>query len=162
MPALQKLQFEKIAAEEARVACDRKGAAGRTGARQARRRGAPNSRSRPKADADAKAAEQARIAAEKAKQVAQEQAAEAEQKRVEAEKAAPDTARTETLNLAALSAGAPQTEVNKSVQAELRRVGCLSAEPTANWKHDFARSLTLFKPLCQDQVRHQAGLDRRA
>ena len=41
-----------------------------------------------KAEADARAAEQARIAAEKAKQVAQDQAAAAEQKRLAAEKAA--------------------------------------------------------------------------
>jgi len=141
--SLAKLQFEKIAAEEARVAATEKARL----AEQERAKLAAEGAQQPqqaKADADAKAAEQARIAAEKAKQVAQEQAAEAEQKRVEAEKAAPDTARTETLNLAALSAGAPQTEVNKSVQAELRRVGCLSAEADGNWNTTSQRSLTLF------------------
>ena len=43
-----------------------------------------------------KAAEQARIAAEKAKQVAQDQAAAAEQKRVAAEKALPTAAAERT------------------------------------------------------------------
>jgi uncharacterized caspase-like protein len=149
--SLAKLQLEKIAAEEARVAATEKARL----AEQERAKLAAEGAQQPqqaKADADAKAAEQARIAAEKAKQVAQEQAAEAEQKRVEAEKAAPDTkvaavtpaARTETLNLAALSAEAPQTEVNKSVQAELRRVGCLSAEADGNWNTTSQRSLTLF------------------
>jgi len=149
--SLAKLQLEKIAAEEARVAATEKARL----AEQERAKLAAEGAQQPqqaKADADAKAAEQARIAAEKAKQVAQEQAAEAEQKRVEAEKAAPDTkvaavtpaARTEPLNLAALSAGAPQTEVNKSVQAELRRVGCLSAEADGNWNTTSQRSLTLF------------------
>ena len=149
--SLAKLQLEKIAAEEARVAATEKARL----AEQERAKLAAEGAQQPqqaKADADAKAAEQARIAAEKAKQVAQEQAAEAEQKRVEAEKAAPDTkvaavtpaARTETLNLAALNAGAPQTEVNKSVQAELRRVGCLSAEADGNWNTTSQRSLTLF------------------
>jgi uncharacterized caspase-like protein len=149
--SLAKLQLEKIAAEEARVAATEKARL----AEQERAKLAAEGAQQPeqaKADADAKAAEQARIVAEKAKQVAQEQAAEAEQKRVEAEKAAPDTkvaavtpaARTETLNLTALSAGAPQTEVNKSVQAELRRVGCLSAEADGNWNTTSQRSLTLF------------------
>jgi uncharacterized caspase-like protein len=149
--SLAKLQLEKIAAEEARVAATEKARL----AEQERAKLAAEGAQQPqqaKADADAKAAEQARIAAEKAKQVAQEQAAEAEQKRVEAEKAAPDTkvaavtpaARTETLNLAALNAGAPQTEVNKSVQAELRRVGCHGAEADGNWNTTSQRSLTLF------------------
>ena len=86
------------------------------------------------------------------KQVAQDQAAAAEQKRIEAEKSAPDskvaavtpTANSETPNLAAVNTGTPQTEVNKSVQAELRRVGCLSAEADGNWNTTSQRSLTLF------------------
>ena len=105
-----------------------------------------------RAEADARVAEQARIAAEKAKQVAQDQAAAAEQKRVEAEKTAADSkvaavapaAKPETPNLAALSAGATQTDVNKSVQAELRRVGCLSADADGNWNTASQRSLAQF------------------
>jgi uncharacterized caspase-like protein len=149
--SLAKLQLEKIAAEEARVAATEKARLAEQERAKLAAEGAQQPQ-RAKADADAKAAEQARIAAEKAKQVAQEQAAEAEQKRVEAEKAAPDTkvaavtptARSETPDLAALSTGTPQTEVNKSVQAELRRVGCLGAEADGNWNTTSQRSLTLF------------------
>ena len=149
--SLAKLQLEKFAAEEARIAATEKARLAEQERAKLASEGARQSQ-QVKADADAKAAEQARIAAEKAKQVAQEQAAAAEQKRVEAEKAAPDTrvaavtpaASSETLNPAALSSGAPQAEVNKSVQAELRRVGCLSAEADGNWNTTSQRSLTLF------------------
>jgi uncharacterized caspase-like protein len=149
--SLAKLQLEKIAAEEVRIAATEKARLAEQERAKLAAEGAQQSQ-QTKADADARTAEQARIAAEKAKQVAQEQAAEAEQKRVEAEKAAPDAkvaavtppASPETPNLAALSTGAPQTEVNKSVQAELRRVGCLSAEADGNWNTTSQRSLTLF------------------
>jgi uncharacterized caspase-like protein len=148
---LARLQLEKIAAEEARIAATEKARLTEQERAKLAAAGAQQAQ-QVKAEADAEAAEQARIAAERTKQVAQEQAAEAEQKRVEAEKAAPDakvaavtpTARAETPNLAALSTRAPQTEVNKSVQAELRRVGCLSAEVDGNWNATSQRSLTLF------------------
>lgn len=149
--SLAKLQLEKFATEEARIAATEKARLAEQERAKLASEGARQSQ-QVKADADAKAAEQARIAAEKAKQVAQEQAAAAEQKRVEAEKAAPDTrvaavrpaASSETLNPVALSSGAPQAEVNKSVQAELRRVGCLSAEADGSWNTTSQRSLTLF------------------
>ena len=48
------------------------------------------------------------------------------------------------MNVAALDAGPPQADVTKSVQAELRRVGCLSAEADGNWNTATQRSLTLF------------------
>ena len=48
------------------------------------------------------------------------------------------------MNMAALDAGPPQADVTKSVQAELRRVGCLSAEADGNWNTASQRSLTLF------------------
>src|SRR6185437_4740956 len=47
-------------------------------------------------------------------------------------------------NLAALSSGSPQADVTKSVQTELRRVGCLSGEADGNWNASSQRSLTLF------------------
>jgi hypothetical protein len=149
--SLAKLQLEKLATEEARIAATEKARLAEQERAKLASEGAQQSQ-QVKAEADAKAAEQARIAAEKAKQVAQEQAAAAEQRRVEAEKAAPDSrvaavtpaAGSETPNLAALSSGAPQGEVNKSVQAELRRVGCLSAEADGNWNTTSQRSLTLF------------------
>ncbi len=149
--SLAKLQLEKIAAEEARIAATEK-------ARQAEQERAKlvaegaQQAQQTKAEADARAAEQARVVAEKAKQVAQEQAAAGEQKRVEAEKAVPDSkvaavtpaASPETPNLAAVNTGPSQAEVNKSVQAELRRVGCLGAEADGNWNTTSQRSLTLF------------------
>ena len=67
-------------------------------------------------------------AVEKAKEVAQAQAAAAEQKRAETEKAAGDSKVAALApapaqpSLAALSTGAPQADVTKSVQSELRRV----------------------------------------
>src|SRR6266702_2481786 len=102
--SLAKLQLEKIAAEEARLAATEKARL----AEQERARLAAEGAQKPqqaKAEADAKAAEQARVAAERAKQVAQEQAAAAEQKRVAIETTAPD--KDKGVNLAALDAGPP-------------------------------------------------------
>jgi uncharacterized caspase-like protein len=147
--SLAKLQLDKIAAEETRVAATEK-------ARQAEQErvrlaaeGAQKSQ-QAKAEAESKAAEQARIAAEKAKQVAQDQAAAAEQKRVTAESAAADKAvpapagKDKAVNVAALDAGPPQADVTKSVQAELRRVGCLTSNADGNWNNASQRSLTQF------------------
>jgi hypothetical protein len=150
--SLAKLQLEKIAAEETRVAATEKARLAEQERARLAAEGAQKT-TQAKAEADAKAAEQARIAAEKAKEVAQQQAAAAEQKRAEAEKAATDAgAKVAALaqpaasqpNLASLSSGAPQTEVTKSVQTELRRVGCLSGEADGNWNTTSQRSLTLF------------------
>jgi flagellar biosynthesis GTPase FlhF len=153
--SLAKLQLEKIAAEETRVAATEK--ARQTEQERARlaAEGAQKTQ-QAKADADAKAAEQARLAAEKAKQVAQDQAAAAEQKRAAAEKSAADKAtadkasaapaadKDKAVNLAALNAGSPQGDVTKSVQTELRRVGCLAGAADGEWNSGAQRSLTLF------------------
>ena len=101
-----------------------------------------------KADADAKAAEQAQLAAEKAKQVAQDQAAEAERKRAEAAAtpavAAP-AAPAAPERIAALNPTAPApADVTKSVQSELRRVGCLSGDANGEWNTTSQRSLSAF------------------
>jgi uncharacterized caspase-like protein len=159
--SLAKLQLEKFATEEARVAATEKARLAEQERARLATEGAQKA-AQAKGEADAKAAEQARIAAEKAKQVAQDQAAAAEQKRAEAEKAAADKAAAaktaadskvaaltpapakETPNLAAQSSGASQAEVIKSLQAELRRVGCLSAAVDGNWNTTSQRSLTLF------------------
>jgi uncharacterized caspase-like protein len=166
--SLAKLQLEKIAAEEARVAATEKARATEQERARLAADGAQKAQ-QAKAAAEARAAEQARIAAEKAKQVAQEQAAVAEQKRLAAEKAladkiaadkaaadkaAADQAATapatgpvdndKAVNVAALSAGSPQVDVTKSVQAELRRVGCLSDVADGEWNAASQRSLTLF------------------
>ncbi|HZE45348.1 MAG TPA: caspase family protein, partial [Xanthobacteraceae bacterium] len=137
--SLAKLQLEKIAAEEARVAATEKARLTEQERARLAAEGAQKAQ-QAKADADAKAAEQARIAAEKAKQVAQDQAAAAEQKRATAEKAAADKVAADKgaadkaaadkasaapaadkdkgVNLAALNAGPPQPDVTKSVQTE--------------------------------------------
>ncbi|TAI60551.1 caspase family protein [Bradyrhizobium sp. Leo170] len=156
--SLAKLQLEKIAAEEARVAATEKARAAEQERARLAAEGAQKAE-QAKAAADAKAAEQARIAAEKAKQVAQDQAAVAEQKRLAAEKAladkiAADKATAEqapaaapvdkAVNVAVLSTGSPQADVTKSVQTELRRVGCLTGSADGEWNAASQRSLTLF------------------
>jgi uncharacterized caspase-like protein len=148
--SLARLQLEKIAAEETRVAATEKA---RLAAQERARLVAEGAQKaqQAKADADARAAEQARLAAEKAKQTAQDQAAAAELKRAAAETAtdraaaAPATAdKDKGVNLAALNAGPPQVDVTKSVQAELRRVGCLTGATDGEWNSSSQRSLTLF------------------
>ncbi|QHO73346.1 caspase (peptidase) [Bradyrhizobium sp. CCBAU 051011] len=139
--SLAKLQLDKIAAEETRVAATEKARLAEQERARLAAEGAQKSQ-QAKAEAEAKAAEQARIAAEKAKQVAQEQAAAAEQKRVAAESAAAD--KDKPVNVAALTPAAQQPDVTKSVQAELRRVGCLSGNADGNWNNASQRSLTQF------------------
>jgi len=139
--SLAKLQLEKIAAEEARVAATEKARLAEQERARLVAEGAHRSQ-QAKAEADARAAEQARLAAEKAKQVAQDQAAAAEQKRVAVETTAPD--KNKGVNLAALDAGPPPAEITKSVQAELRRVGCLTGAADGDWNTASQRSLTLF------------------
>ena len=148
--SLAKLQLDKIAAEETRVAATEKARLTEQERARLAAEGAQKSQ-QAKAEAEAKAAEQARIAAEKAKQVAQDQAAAAEQKRVAAESAAADKAsapapadKDKAVNVAALAAGPPQADVTKSVQAELRRVGCLTGSADGNWNNASQRSLTQF------------------
>lgn len=163
--SLAKLQLEKIAAEEARVAATEKARLTEQERARLAAEGAQKAQ-QAKADADARAAEQARLAAEKAKQVAQDQAAVAEQKRAAAEKAAADkivadktaadkaaadkasasapAEKDKGVNLAALSSVPPQPDVTKSVQAELRRVGCLTGAADGDWNSASQRSVTLF------------------
>jgi uncharacterized caspase-like protein len=148
--SLAKLQLDKIAAENARVAATEKARLAEQERARLAAEGAQKSQ-QAKAAAEAKAAEQARVAAEKAKQVAQDQAAAAEQKRVAAESTASDTAsapapadKDKAVTVAALAAGPPQADVTQSVQAELRRVGCLTGNADGNWNSTSQRSLTLF------------------
>ena len=151
--SLAKLQLEKIAAEEVRIAATEKARLAEQERARLAAEGAQKA-AQAKAEADARAAEQARLAAEKAKEAAQAQAAAAEQKRFEAEKVAADTgtkvaalspaAAAGQPSLASLSSNTPQAEVAKSVQAELRRVGCLSGEADGNWNAASQRSLSMF------------------
>jgi len=150
--SLAKLQLDKIVAEETRVTATEKARQAEQERARLAAEGAQRSQ-QAKAEAEAKAAEQARIAAEKAKQWAQDQAAAAEQKRVATEGAAADKVaapapadadKDKAVNVAALAAGPPQADVNKSVQAELRRVGCLTGSADGNWNNASQRSLTQF------------------
>jgi hypothetical protein len=152
--SLAKLQIEKIAAEEARIAATEKARL----AEQERARLASDGAQKAqqaRAEADAKAAEQARIAAEKAKQVAQEQAAAAERSRNASEKLVGIPPATEkpqgekaqaerATNLASLNPGPPQADLTKSVQTELRRVGCFTAAADGEWNAASQRSMALF------------------
>ena len=152
--SLAKLQLDKLTAEETRVAATEKARV----AEQERARLAAEGAKRAqqaKAEADARAAEQARIAAEKAKQVAQEQAAAAEQKRVatEAAAAAPAPAPADkAVNVAALATGPAQPDVTKSVQSELRRVGCLTGNADGTSNNAMQRSLTQFNRYAGTQL----------
>jgi uncharacterized caspase-like protein len=160
--SLAKLQLEKLAAEEAHAAASEKA---RIAEQERARLAAEGARkdTQAKADAEAKSTEAARLAAEKAKQaaVAQQQAAEADRQRSEkitsnpivasnsaaetpAATPAPAPTPERKTNVAALSEGPPQADVTKSVQSELRRVGCLKADADGDWNTTSQRSLTLF------------------
>jgi hypothetical protein len=167
--SLARIQLARIAAEEARVAATEKARLTEQERARLAAEGAQKAQ-QAKAEADARAAEQARIAAEKARDVAQQQAADAEQKRAATEKSAADSPAADRTaggppsadkpqnensptNLAALSpappaegakAGAAKADIVKSVQTELRRVGCLTADADGKWNAASQRSLTLF------------------
>jgi hypothetical protein len=159
--SLARLQLDKIAAEQAHAAATEKA---RLAEQERARLAAEGAKAaqQAKADTDAKAAEQARIAAEKSKQLAQQQAADAERNRpdraasgtaVVPDSAAADrttvmpakTPDDKATNVASLNPTAPpQADVTKSVQIELRRVGCLSADADGQWNAASQRSLSLF------------------
>ncbi len=133
--SLAKLQLEKIAAEETRVVATEKARLAEQERARLVAEGAQKVQ-QAKADADAGAAEQARLAAEKAKQIAQDQAAAAEQKRAAAETLPSDKAaaasasadKDKEMNLAALNAGSP----------------CFTGAADGDWNSSSQRSLTLF------------------
>ncbi len=154
---LAKIQLAKIAAEEARVAATEKARLAEQERARLAAEGAQKAQ-QAKADADAKAAEQARLAAEKAKEVAQAQATEAERRRaatdIPSTRGTPDNnvpdnqpagnAAGGGTNLASLNAGPPPAELIRSVQSELRRVGCLTGAADGEWNAASQRSLALF------------------
>jgi uncharacterized caspase-like protein len=165
---LARIQLAKIAAEETQVAATEKARLAEQERARLAAGAAQTSQQLKAAEVDAKAAEQARIAAENAKQAALEQAADAERKRVAAETApaaagagnraaanntiapangavANTPANPPQTHVAALTPGpTPQADVNKSVQIELRRVGCLTGAADGEWNAASQRSLSLF------------------
>jgi len=165
---LARSQLAKIAAEEARVAATEKAVLAEQERARLAAEGAQKGQ-QAKAEADAKAAEQARIAAEKATQAAQAQVAAAEQQRTAIEtptagkenkvsekavadnKAAdqvaagsPAAEKTKPTKVAALTDGTVRGDIAKSVQLELRRVGCLTGAADGEWNAASQRSMALF------------------
>src|SRR5258708_5374009 len=161
--SLAKIQLDKISAEETHAAAIEKARLAEQERARLAAAGAQAAK-QGKADADAKASQQAGIAAEKEKQVAVQQAADAERKRTDkasnatvvadsapadrttsappaAAQKAPDEKAT---NLASLTPGPSQPDLTKSVQTELRRVGCLTSEADGQWNGASQRSLSLF------------------
>src|SRR5579871_3375169 len=151
--SLARLQLEKLTAEEAHAVAEEKARLAEAERARLAAAGAAKE-AQAKAEADAKAAEQARLAAEQAKQAAQAQAAEAERNRVAlattaastAPAAAPATtpSAARATNVASLDAGSPQVDLTRSLQSELRRVGCLTTSTDDQWNAAAQRSLTQF------------------
>ncbi|QQO19191.1 caspase family protein [Bradyrhizobium diazoefficiens] len=146
--SLAKLQVEKIAAEQAHAAAIAKAKQAEAERDRLAALGAQKD-AQAKAAADAKAAEQAQLAAQKAKEQAQQQAAAAEQQRVNLAAAAPSAAPASTAspagsNVASLTPAITPADLSRSVQAELGRVGCFSGAADGNWNTSSQRSLSQF------------------
>nr|WP_314960330.1 caspase family protein [Bradyrhizobium cosmicum] len=167
---LARVQLKKIAAEEDRTAATEKARlAEQEKARLATERA--QKAELDKAAAAAKAAEEARVAAERAKQIEQAKAEAAERDRKAAEAAAAKSlAEKQAIEKAAAEAAAKQAaekkaadaesrkvaalapppsapppgDLAKSLQSELRRVGCLTPAIEGEWSSAAQRSLTLF------------------
>jgi uncharacterized caspase-like protein len=177
--SLAKLQLEKIEAEEATAAAaERSRLAEQERARLAAE--GAKKETQAKADAEAKAAEVARIAAEKTQQVAQQQAAEGERQRTQkvasisanpvvatnnvqtsnwpdAPATVPAPAPDKATNVASLSDGAPHADIAKSVQSELRRVGCLKVDADGDSNETLQRSVTLFNRYAKTRLDTRAA-----
>lgn len=146
--SLAKLQVEKIGAEQAHAAAIAKAKQAEAERDRLAALGAQKD-AQAKAAADAKAAEQAQLAAQKAKEQAQQQAAAAEQQRVNLAAAAPSAAPASTAspagaNVASLTPATAPADLNRSVQTELGRVGCFSGAADGNWNASSQRSLSQF------------------
>lgn len=145
---LAKLQLDKIQAEQLHAAAIEKAKQAEAERDRLAALGAQKD-AQAKAAADAKAAEQAQLAAQKAKEQAQQQAAAAEQQRVNLAAAAPGAAPASTAspagtNVAALMPATTPADLSRSVQTELGRVGCFSGQADGNWSTSSQRSLSQF------------------
>ncbi|MDT4740272.1 caspase family protein [Bradyrhizobium sp. WYCCWR 12699] len=157
-------QLDRIAAEETRVTAAE---TARLAEQEKFRLAADRAKKseQENAAAAAKAAEDARIVAEKSKQIAEAKAAVAEQQRKEAEAAAEKTAaKAEAVpkdkqigsgteqNVAALAPATNEPahtpkEINKLVLTELRRVGCITAPSDDDWNGAAHRAVSKFNKL---------------
>ena len=141
---LAKLQLDKIQAEQVHAAAIEKAKQAEAERDRLAALGAQRD-AQAKAAADAKAAEQAQLAAQKAKEQAQQQAAAAEQQRVNLAAAAPaSTVGPAGTNVASLTPATTPADLNRSVQTELGRVGCFSGQPDGVWSTSSQRSLSQF------------------
>lgn len=145
---LAKLQLDKIGAEQAHAAATEKAKQAEAERDRLAALGAQKD-AQAKAAADAKAAEQAQLAAQKAKEQAQQQAAAAEQQRVNFAATAPSAApvsaaRPAGTNVASLTPASAPADLSRSVQTELGRVGCFSGQADGNWNTSSQRSLSQF------------------
>ncbi|QOZ80085.1 caspase family protein [Bradyrhizobium sp. CCBAU 53351] len=145
---LAKLQVEKIGAEQAHAAAIAKAKQAEAERDRLAALGAQKD-AQARAAADAKAAEQAQLAAQKTKEQAQQQAAAAEQQRVNLAAAAPSAAPASTAspagtNVASLTPATAPADLSRSVQTELGRVGCFSGAADGNWSTSSQRSLSQF------------------
>ena len=149
---LAKLQRDKYVADEAHAAAVEKAKQTEQERQRLAAAGAQQT-AQDKAAADARAAEQARLDAEKAQQAAQQQAADAERKRVDPAASARNAtlapaasapAADKPVNVASLNPTQTQNDINKSVQLELRRVGCYSGNVDGDWDSASQRSLSQF------------------
>src|SRR3954447_23554705 len=146
--SLAKLQLEKIGAEQAHAAATEKAKQAEAERDRLAALGAQKD-TQAKAAADAKAAEQVQLAAQKAKEQAQQQAAAAEQQRVNLAAAAPSAAPASAAspagtNVASLTPATAPADLSRSVQTELGRVGCFSGAADGNWTTSAQRSLSQF------------------
>lgn len=147
--SLARLQRDKYVADEAHAAAVEKAKQAEQERQRLAAAGAQKT-AQDKAEADAKAAEQAQLDAEKVREAAQQQAAEAERKRMESATIAPTAAATpspapaKNVTMAALNPASSQAEITKSVQSELRRVGCYTGSADGDWDSASQRSLSLF------------------
>ena len=155
---LAKAQLNKIAAEEARAAAAEKARLAETQKARLAAEQATKA-AQAKAAAEARAAEQAKQAAEKLKQEQQAKAEAAERVRIAAEKAAEeaqaaeDTRKAEAAKaeqkpaqVAALPPPGLDTakDTARALQGELRRVGCFAGNVDGEWKAPSQRALEQF------------------
>ncbi|SPP99367.1 caspase family protein [Bradyrhizobium vignae] len=145
---LAKLQIDKIQAEQAHAAAIELAKQAEAERDRLAVLGAQKE-ALAKAAADAKAAEQVQLAAQRAKEQAQQQAAAAEQQRVDLAAAVPSTPPTGTASpvgtsVASLTPATAPADLNRSVQTELGRVGCFSGQADGNWNASSQRSLSQF------------------
>ena len=132
--SLAKLQLDKIAAEEARVAATEKARQ----AEQERARLAAEGAQKSAAGQGRGRRQGRRAGAHRGRKGQAGGAGSGRRGRAEARRGRNGPVRQgrglhkdKPVNLAALDAGPPQAEITKSVQAELRRVGCLTGAPMA-------------------------------